>query len=164
MEINYPADPKDENTKPPKINNALTFILSENNAIYYYAGEFYPPNNPKGEPPTQLIKTDYSKDGLRKILLERNDPVRKEIFKLEEKLKKKEIADSTYKRLVIAEKSKKDAVTVLIKADDKATYKNVIDLVDELNISMIGKYAVVDMIPTEYELLQAAEGAAPTNP
>ena len=162
MEINYPADPKDENTKPPKINNALTFILSKDDAIYYYPGEFYPPNNPKGEPPTQLVKTDFSKDGLRKILLDRNDPVRKEIFKLEEKLKTKEIADSTYKRLVIAEKSKKEAVTVLIKADDKATYKNVIDLVDELNISMIGKYAVVDMIPTEYELLQAAEGTTTT--
>ena len=99
---------------------------------------------------------------MRKILLDRNDPVRKEIFKLEEKLKAKEIADSTYKRLVIAEKSKKESVTVLIKADDKATYKNVIDLVDELNISMIGKYAVVDMIPTEYELLQAAEGTTTT--
>lgn len=40
MEINYPADPKDKDTKPPKINNALTFILTDNDGIYYYPGEF----------------------------------------------------------------------------------------------------------------------------
>jgi len=163
MEINYPADPDPKDPKPPKINNAITFILTKEDGIYYYPGEFYPANNQEGKPPTQLVKTNYSKDGLRKILLDSNDPVRKEIFKLEEKLKKKEIADTTYKRLVIVEKGKKDAVTVLIKADDKATYKNVIDLVDELNISMIGKYAVVDMMPSEYELLQIAEGTT-SNP
>ena len=51
------------------------------------------------------------------------------------------------------EKGNKDALTVLIKADDKAIYKNVIDLIDELNVCLVGKYAVVDMMPTELELL-----------
>jgi hypothetical protein len=45
---------------------------------------------------------------------------------------------------------------VLIKADDKAVYKNVIDLIDELNVCQVGKYAVVDMMPQEFELVTAA--------
>jgi len=155
MEINYPAEP-DEIEKQQKVQNAITFLLGGENKIYYYKGEFYPPANKDGLPPTELIKTDFSKDGLHKLLLQENDPTRQAILKLEEQYKRREIADTTYKRLAVAEKGKKAALTVLIKADDKAVYKNVIDLIDELNVTMIGKYAVVDMMPTEFELLTAA--------
>ena len=44
LEINYPADPKDP-TKNQKVNNALTFLMSKDDALYYYTGEFYPKNN-----------------------------------------------------------------------------------------------------------------------
>jgi biopolymer transport protein ExbD len=156
MEINYPADEKDK-TKQMKVNNALTFIMTEDDKIFYYNGEFYPEGNDKGEPPTQLTKTDFSSEGLHKLLLDRNKPTVEAINKLEEQYKKKEIADTTYKRLAVGEKGKKEALTVLIKADDKAVYKNVIDVIDELNICNIGKYAVVDMMPKELELLNAAK-------
>ncbi len=154
MEINFPADPKDEKDRQ-KVNNALTFIMTKDNGIYYYAGEFYPPNNKDGKPSTALVKTDFSKDGLHKLLLDTHKPTIEAVHELEEKYKRKEIADTTLKRLVNLEKGKKEALTVLIKADDKATYKNVIDLIDELNVCLIGKYAVVDMMPTELELLNA---------
>lgn len=154
MEINYPAKEEDP-SKNMKVQNALTFILSGDNKIFYYNGEFYPPDNADGKPPTTLTETDYSAEGLRKILLDRNKPTIEAIKSLEERYTKKEIADTTYKRLAIAEKGKKEALTVLIKADDKAVYKNVIDLIDELNITNIGKYAVVDMMPKELELLNA---------
>lgn len=154
MEINFPADPKDEKDRQ-KVNNALTFIMTKDNGIFYYAGEFYPPNNKDGKPPTALAKTDFSKDGLHKLLLDTHKPTIEAVHELEEKFKRKEIADTTLKRLVNLEKGKKEALTVLIKADDKATYKNVIDLIDELNVCLVGKYAVVDMMPTELELLNA---------
>lgn len=160
MEINYPADPKDPKQNQ-KVNNALTFILSENNSVYYYAGQFYGKGNPEGKPETALKKTDFSKDGLRKLLLDANKPTRDAIKELEERDKKKEIADTTFKRLVREEKSKKEALTVLIKSDDKAKYKNVIDLMDELNITMIGKYAVVDLSAPELDLVKAANLANP---
>jgi biopolymer transport protein ExbD len=156
MEINYPADEKDK-TKQMKVNNALTFIMTEEDKIFYYAGEFYPEGNDKGQPATQLTKTDFSSEGLHKLLLDRNKPTVEAINKLEEQYKKKEIADTTFKRLAVGEKGKKEALTVLIKADDKAVYKNVIDVIDELNICNIGKYAVVDMMPKELELLNAAK-------
>ncbi len=154
MEINFPADPKDEKDRQ-KVKNALTFIMTKDNSIYYYNGEFYPPNNKDGAPPTSLIKTNFSKDGLHKLLLDRHKPTLDAIEALEKRYKSKEIVDTTFKRLVNLEKGNKDALTVLIKADDKAIYKNVIDLIDELNVCLVGKYAVVDMMPTELELLNA---------
>lgn len=155
MEINFPA-PIDDKTKQMKVNNALTFIMTKDDGIFYYAGEFYQEGNDKGMPPTQLTKTDFSSEGLHKLLLEKNKPTVDAIKKLEEQLVKKEIADTTYKRLAVAEKGKKEALTVLIKADDKAVYKNIIDVIDELNVCNIGKYAVVDMMPKELELINAA--------
>ncbi|HSH64804.1 MAG TPA: biopolymer transporter ExbD, partial [Bacteroidia bacterium] len=88
-----------------------------------------------------------------KILLERNKPTIDALNKLEEQYKRKEIADTTYKRLALKEKGAKEALTVLIKADDKAVYKNVIDAIDELNICNVGKYAIVDMSQPELNIL-----------
>lgn len=156
MEINYPAKPKKEDDRI-KVNNALTFILSKDDQIYYYYGEFFADGipNPNGKPLTQLTKTSFGDNGLQKLLLDKNAPTKKAIDALTEKLKKKEIADTTYKRLVNLEKGSKEALTVLVKADDGAVYKNIIDVVDELNICSIGKYAVVDLGAKELELLKA---------
>lgn len=159
LEINYPVD---DDTNPMKVTNALTFILTEKDKdgkeqAYYYYGEFFAEGmeNKEGKPLTKLTKTDFSSEGIHKVLLDRNAPTIKNINDLTEKFKKKEIADTTYKRLVRREKGAKEALTVLVKADDKAVYKNVIDLIDELNICNIGKYAVVDLGAKELELLKS---------
>src|ERR1700746_402225 len=146
MEINYPAKPKTQEEQI-RVNNALTFLLTKDDGIYYYYGQFYAEGmeNKEGKPLTKLTKTDFSADGLHKLLLDYNKPTIKAIDDLTEKLKRKEIADTTYKRLAVNEKGKKEALTVLIKADDQAEYKNAIDVVDELNICNIGKYAIVDI-------------------
>lgn len=157
MEINFPAKSIDE--QRIRVNNALTFLVTregpgeKTDAIYYYYGEFYPPQNKDAKPATQLIRTDFSKEGLHKILLDRNKPTIDAINALEDQYKRNEIADSTYKRLAVGEKGKREALTVLIKADDKAVYKNIIDVIDELNITNVGKYAIVDIMPKELELL-----------
>jgi len=153
MEINFPVP----DGPPTKVNNALTFILSEKNAVYYYYGEFMADGmeNPTGIPMTTLTKTDFSPEGVHKILLDKNKPTIDELKKLEEQLVKKEIVDTTYKRLATKVKSEKAALTVLVKADDKAVYKNVIDLIDELNVCNVGKYAVVDLGAKELELVKA---------
>jgi biopolymer transport protein ExbD len=159
MEINYPAKPEpNDNIKPPEVKNGLTLILTKDNKIFYYKGEFILPNDPKGRPATQLEETDFSTNGLHKILTELNKSAIEEIKQLDEKAKRKEIPDSTFKRLVMEAKGKKEALTVLIKTDDQATYKNFVDVVDELNLSMVGKYVTVDMMPQEYELLKQKLG------
>lgn len=147
MEINMPI--KDPNEKPPEINNAITILLSEKNKIYWYDGQFKPDT-------TQIEPTSFAPDGIRKILLERNKEVNAQVKELQKKLERREIADTTYKRLRIESMGDKKALTVLVKTDDKAKYRNVVDMLDELNISNIGKYAIVDIMQQEYDLIQKA--------
>ena len=63
------------------------------------------------------------------------------------------MADSTLKRLEVGAKGAKQALMVLVKADDKAKYKNIVDVLDELNITMVGKYAIVDLAQQEFDLI-----------
>jgi biopolymer transport protein ExbD len=81
-----------------------------------------------GEPGKSQPTTDnYGKNGLRKTLIEKG----------------KEIQQTTGKYMV-----------VLIKPSDKSNYKNVVDVIDEMNITGVQSYAIVDIMPAELELLK----------
>ena len=54
----------------------------------------------------------------------------------------------------------KDLV-IIIKPNDNSVYKNVVDMLDEMQIADIKKYAIVDIFPAEVELIKATEGASP---
>ena len=154
MELNMPADPLDE-IKQPKVKNAITFLLTDNNKVYWYYGEFFAATNPDGKPATTLNKTDFSKDGIHKILLEDyNKDVAIRIMELEKKRNTRQIADTTFKRLAVDIKGEKKALMALVKTDDKATYGNVIDMLDELNVCYVGKYALVDISAPELALVK----------
>jgi len=145
MEINMPVkDPT--NTVKNEVNNALTFLLSGDDKIYWYYGEL--------KPETKLTLTDYSTQGIRKLLLDRNKQAVDEIKTLRENALKTKMADTTLKRMEVDIKGKKYALMVLVKTDDKAKYKNVINVLDELNICLIGKYALVDLDMREYDLIK----------
>jgi biopolymer transport protein ExbD len=145
MEINMPVkDPN--NIAKNEVNNALTFLLSGDDKVYWYYGEL--------KPETKLTLTDYSPQGLRKLLLDRNKQAVDEIKTLRENALKNKMADTTLKRLEVDIKGKKYALMVLVKTDDKAKYKNVINVLDELNICLIGKYALVDLDMREYDLIK----------
>ena len=143
VEINMPL----KDGEPTKVNNAITVLLSDKDKVFWYFGEFKPDE-------TQLNQTDFSDNGIRKILLDKNSAAHAEVKRLEDELAKRQIADSTFKRLAVEAKSQKSALMVLIKTDDKAKYRNVIDILDELSIASVGKYAVVDMMKDEYDIIQ----------
>lgn len=149
MSLVYPAKPIDNNTEPPKITNAITFLLTEDR-IFYYEGEF--------KPETKLTETSFGAQGVRKLLADKNGLVLNEKAKLEGQLARKEIVDSVYTQKLIAIQSNRDALKVLIKTDLKATCKNFIDLIDELKINNIGVVAPVDLMKSEEELLNKEIG------
>lgn len=145
MEINMPI--KDPTVKPSLVNNALTVLLSGDNKIYWYYGEL--------KPETQLTTSNFSNDGIRKIILDKNQFAVDNIKKLKEDALAKNIPDSALKRMEVDIKGDKKALMVLVKTDDKAKYKNVVDMLDELNITFVGKYALVDISKQEYDLINA---------
>jgi biopolymer transport protein ExbD len=68
-------------------------------------------------------------------------------------------------RKVIIDKKRatdeKDFV-VVIKPDNDATYKNTVDILDEMTINDVKRYAMVDISPVEYSLVQKTEQAGGT--
>src|SRR6478736_370244 len=151
MELTFPAPPENPKDMPP-IKNGITILLSKDDRIFYYEGEFRAEANDKG-PKTELSELNFSQGSLHKYLLDKNKVMHDQIKALDEKHKNKQLEDSTYKRMVKERKADKESFTYLIKTDDKATYKNVIDIIDELNINVVGKYVMVDIMKPELDMV-----------
>ena len=154
MEITMPEKTTDD--KPaPKVNDkrVVNVIMSGDDKVYYYFGLADP------KKPPELIKSDYSKDGIRKMLLKRNKNVFKQIEDLKTKVLKGQLvmADSTLNRKIKEiKKSDSGSPIILIKADEKAKYKNIVDIIDEMAICNIAGYAVVDIDKVELDMLKTA--------
>lgn len=154
MELSLPAPPDKPEDMPP-VKNGVTFLLTKDHRIFYYAKEFILPGDKEGRQPTQLLETSFDSQGLHKLLLEQNQWAVKEIAGLAEKNKNKQLADTTFKRMAVDATADTRAITVLIKTDDQATYKDAIDMLDELKICNVGKRVLgVEMSAPEFALLQ----------
>jgi biopolymer transport protein ExbD len=161
MEITMPEKKDDPSVKQPEIqaDRTINILVSGDDKIYYYFGLADPKL-----PLPQLVATDYSKDGIRKMLLQRNKTVFVAVTELREKVIKGEevMADSTLTRKVKEiKKSDKNAPIILIKADEKAKYKNLVDIIDEMAICTVANYAVVDISPIELQMINGTAVSTP---
>ena len=156
MEVGLP-DKNIKDPHPEKIPKwrTVSIIMDENDKVYFYNGLI------EKKPYPELIETDYSKDGLRKMLLTRNRTLYKEIEDLNtDVIKGKKVlqVDTLKKRIGDLKKADKVGPIVLIKATDKAKYKNIVDVIDEMAICNIARYAIVDMNLPELKMLDAKKG------
>ena len=68
------------------------------------------------------------------------------------------------RKIIIDKKQQADTnLVVVIKPNDESTYKNFIDILDEMSINVVKRYAVVDISPVEDELIRRSEGE-PSSP
>jgi len=66
----------------------------------------------------------------------------------------KEIRDE-----IIQKKNATDtSFMVIIKPNDESNYKNTVDILDEMKINQVGRYALVDISPQEDNLIRITEG------
>lgn len=61
------------------------------------------------------------------------------------------------RKTLMAKKAALPKLVVLIKAMDESKYKNMVDIMDEMNISTVQRFALVDITPTDVELVKESQ-------
>ena len=154
MEISMPSNDKnitDEQRSKVKASEAITLLLAGEDKLYYYEGE------PNYKDYTSLKVSSYDADGLRAMLLQRNRVAVNQVNELKQKKSDLQISEEDYKKQLSEIKSGDGTPTVIIKATDDASYENLIDALDEMQICNIGKYVIADMAEGDKFLLDNFE-------
>ena len=61
------------------------------------------------------------------------------------------------RKILLAKKAELPKLVVLIKAMDEAKYKNMVDIMDEMNISAMQRFALVDITDTDVQLVKESQ-------
>ncbi len=155
MPIKKDIEDKDK-TKVPA-SQTMSILLTENDKIIWYMGI-----DSVGLPP-ETNMADFSQSGsksIHKILLEKNKLIYDQVRMVEDSVKRGLIPDDDdeikrHKAQVKA--AEKKGLIVLIKPDDKSKYKNLVDILDEMLITNVARYAIVDLSESELELIKNAK-------
>ncbi|MCH5182265.1 MAG: biopolymer transporter ExbD [Prevotellaceae bacterium] len=157
MEIAMPSDKedlKDEERNQAKASEAMTILLTGGDRLFYFEG--------KTENARENLKeTQYGKggngDGIRNVLRAKNHVAYKKILDLKKEFETRDINENSkkeYKERLDEIKSEKGTPTVIIKAADEATYRNLIDILDEMSLCGVGKYVIDKFSESDKELLK----------
>ena len=118
-------------------------------------------NEPKDDPDQQM---KVKNSGAMTILLGNGNQVYYYYGQLMPETISQDFKSTNFKgiRELILQKKKTtpiDDLMYIIKSDSESTFKNAIDILDEMTISAVppGHYAEVDMIPVEKELIKQTE-------
>ena len=164
MELTMPSN--DENTQEEQKNEAkasetITLYVAADNKIYYGEGI------PKYDDANWIKETTWGSEGIRKVL--RNHATEQGIRPVErimlavkelnmERSKNPNMPDSIYQKKLSdlkggnLKEGKIPTLTIVIKPTDNASYKNMVDALDEMQILNIGTY-VIDKISADDEKL-----------
>jgi biopolymer transport protein ExbD len=149
MDLSVPSKDKvqeDEQNKV-KASQAITILLDKDNKLYYYFG-----TQENGVDP-ELIETDYSSEGIRKMLIGKNLDVMNQVNQLRQDKADRKIKEEEYNKKLSEYKASKTAPIVVIKATDESTYANLVNILDEMQICNLARYAIVDITPYDHELI-----------
>ncbi|MBR6981888.1 MAG: biopolymer transporter ExbD [Prevotella sp.] len=168
MELTMPSNDEnqnEENQNESKASQTVTLYVAANDKIYY--GEGIPEYNN----PDWVKETTWGNKGVRDVLREHaiedgTKPV-KRIELAAKELKQDKLQnpqnypdDSIYYKKLADIKSgelkdgKIPTLTIVIKPTDNASYKNVVDALDEMQILSIGTYVIDKITPDDEKLLK----------
>ncbi|MEY4330782.1 MAG: hypothetical protein RL609_1530 [Bacteroidota bacterium] len=153
LEIIYPKEVENNDEKTKLADELATTILigAGEEHLFYYHGKFDPDT-------TVLQKTDFSKDGFRKVLLDKNRTINERVFELKADLNSKQLSKEEYEAQYKEAYSKivndELAPFVIVKTIDKSMWRNVVNAMDELNICNVRKRAILDMEKNEQEAVE----------
>jgi biopolymer transport protein ExbD len=135
-------DLKEEDLEPVKESKVLTLLLDADDKVYWYEGITDP----------QLDSTDFSAEGVRKVILNKMDKV------------KGQWGMEDYEDFRTKEKKQGSYVTVLIKPTENAVYKNLVDVLDEMAITKVRYYVVLDASEAEMNFIKNPAAGLKFNP
>ncbi len=144
MNLIMPKDTdKEEEQNKAKESGALTILLGKNNVVYYYEGQLLPDAS-------NFLTTTFK--GIRDVIIKK----KKDVMAIHQHDAK---CPETWAKHDGDKNSCLDTdLVIVIKPDEDATYKNTVDIIDEMAISEIKRYAMVDLFPVEKELIKKTEG------
>jgi biopolymer transport protein ExbD len=138
MKLFLPDDkvnPEDQNKA--KESGVLTILMGADNHIYYYEGQLKPDGS-------NFLSASYNgENSIRDVIMKKKADVRS--------------------RATDPNNPEKDLV-VVIKPSKECTYKNVIDILDEMAINVVKKYALVDISDGESQLVSISDKSAQAQP
>ena len=168
MELSMPTNDKnleDQDKSVTKASYTITIYVTANNQIHYVEGM------PKYDDPTCLKKTTGGKDGIRKVLIthvteDGTQPIQ-QVMLAKAMLDKKKHENPKFTQQMYDDELRKikageingdkiQTMTIIIKATDNASYLNVIDALDEMQICSVGKYVIDKITPDDLKLLEEA--------
>jgi biopolymer transport protein ExbD len=150
MDLNMPKDTeKVEEESKIKQSGALTILLGKGDQVYYYEGELTEENA------SSIFKQTTFK-GIRDVIIKKKLEVIRDY--------KPEAKDEDIKQQAKARGDKdweKAALDrdffVVIKPNAEATYKNTVDMLDEMTINNVKRFAMVKISETEDKLITATQ-------
>ena len=119
MQLTMPVKPTEEIDSGLTESQAMTVILGKNHRVHYFFGLNVPQDNTVPAP--ELKTTSFAPDGLRRVLL--------------------------------ARQQQRPGLVVLIKPAADSKYQDMIDVLDEMNITSQKKYALVKITQDDLNLL-----------
>lgn len=153
MDLRMPKDvddPKKQNEA--KESGALTIMLGKGNSVYYYEGKLDEAASGFKSATWKEMRDEIIDKKRRVMAAHQHDYNQPESVCKERQEKAKKAGDPDWKDACLD----RDFV-VIIKPDQDATYKNTVDILDEMTINVVKTYAMVKIFPQEYELIQATE-------
>jgi len=149
MEIALPAKDKQNRADQTsvKASKAITILLGKDNKVYYYEGTRENNVDPV------LNQTNFSPSGLRHYLIQRNFDVMVKVRDLKIEKEKKKLSQEEFEKRRSEITKDKNAPIVLIKATDDSVYRNLIDVLDEMAICSIDRYAIAEVSPFDLDLI-----------
>ena len=162
MDLFMPKDTdKEEEQNKAKASGALTILIGKDNHIFYYAGELdESASNFKQGTFSQTVRVGPTGDSIL--------PIRTVIIRKKTDVVLNHQHDAGCTKIQQKAQAEKDPnwqnackdkdLVVVIKPTDDATYKNTVDMLDEMTISDVRRYAMVDPFPIELELIKKMEG------
>ena len=157
MQLFMPKDTKEEDLNKAKESGALTVLLGKDNVVYVYRGQLLPDAS-------NFHTTTFK--GIRDTIIQmKKDVINAHVHdagctKIQEEAK---VGNPNVKPPILPDPNWQKAcldkdLVVVIKPDVDATYKNTIDILDEMAISAIKRYAMVDLFEDEKELIKKTQG------